>query len=155
MKGTYPYSFEVPDYSVILPDDRNPDKPLWINISIPDNKAEIHISYYNFKNRDSNGLKLLSEYAEESRQLAYKHTIRADAIEEQIFINNEQKVYGTAYKILGNVASPVQFYLTDSMTNFLRGALYIRATPDIDSLKPVIRFLESDVIHLIETTSWK
>jgi gliding motility-associated lipoprotein GldD len=92
---------------------------------------------------------------EESRELAYKHSIKANAIEERIFVNPEEKVYGTVYQIEGNAASPIQFFLTDSIRHFLRGALYIRATPDIDSLKPVIEFLERDVIQIIETTKWK
>jgi gliding motility-associated lipoprotein GldD len=91
---------------------------------------------------------------EDSRTLAYKHSIKADAINERIFVNPQKKVYGTIYLIDGNAASPVQFYLTDSAQNFLRGALYIREVPNIDSLRPVIDFLTPDVIRLIETTKW-
>ncbi|MFV0267582.1 MAG: gliding motility lipoprotein GldD, partial [Draconibacterium sp.] len=76
-------------------------------------------------------------------------------IEEQIFVNNASHVYGTIYRIRGNAASPMQFFLTDSTQHFLRGAFYIREVPDIDSLRPVIDFLEPDVIRLIETTNWK
>ncbi len=98
---------------------------------------------------------MLAEFMEETRELAYKHAIKANAIEEQLLINQGEEVYGTVYRIEGNAASPIQFFLTDSSRHFLRGALYIRATPDIDSLRPVIEFLERDVIHLIETTTWK
>ena len=49
----------------------------------------------------------------------------------------------------------MQFYLTDSVKNFLRGALYIKEIPNIDSLQPVISFLDRDVIQLIRTTEWK
>ena len=148
----FPYHFEIPDYSRIIPDPRNPDEPFWINISVPTNKAEIHISYYNLK--ESKKYKL-AEFTEESRSLAYKHTVKADAIKESIYKNPAHKVYGTVYKIEGNAASPMQFYLTDSTNHFLRGALYIREVPNIDSLKPVIDFLEPDIIHLIESTTWK
>lgn len=151
----FPYGFEIPVYSKILPDDRNPDKPFWINVTIPENKAEIHISFYNFNKISESSRKQLSGFIEESRELAYKHSFKADAIDERLFINHEKKVYGIVYKISGNAASPIQFYLTDSTRNFLRGALYIRSKPDIDSLQPVIQFLETDVIHLIETTFWK
>lgn len=155
LQGNFPYSFEIPDYSVVLPDDRNKDKPLWINISVPDNKAEVHISYFLLPKQKSKKNSELAGYMEESRELAYKHSIKADAIDENIFINHAKKVYGTVYYIKGNAASPMQFYLTDSVDHFLRGALYIRSRPDIDSLRPVIDFLEKDVRHLIETTSWK
>lgn len=150
----FPYRFEIPDYAEILPDPGNPDKPYWINVSVPANKAEIHLSYYRLSNQKTPGRKLLNEFMEETRTLAYKHTIKADAIQEQVFMNPAKNVYGLIYKIEGNAASPMQFFLTDSTSHFLRGALYIREVPNIDSLKPVIDFLEIDIIRLIETTSW-
>lgn len=150
----FPYEFQIPDYSKIVQDPANPDKNNWINIEVPDNKAEIHLSYYNLKKGNKSPEFLLAELIEESRSLAYKHSNKANAIGEQLFINPEEKVFGTIYKIEGNTASSMQFYLTDSTDHFLRGALYIRAIPNIDSLKPVIQFLETDVVRLIETTSW-
>ncbi len=151
---SYPYSFEVPTYSQINADKRNPDQPNWINISVPENKVEIHISYYNLDEQKTSTRESLYEFMEESRRLAYKHSIKADAIDEQVFMNPAQKVYGTIYKIRGNAASPMQFFLTDSTKHFLRGAFYIREVPDIDSLQPVINFIEPDIIRMIETTSW-
>ncbi|HSO87637.1 MAG TPA: gliding motility lipoprotein GldD [Draconibacterium sp.] len=150
----FPYQFDIPDYSKIVDDIYNPDQPYWINISVPANKAEIHLSYYKLSNQEISSRLLLNEFMEETRTLAYKHTIKADAIQEQVFMNPAKNVYGLIYKIEGNAASPMQFFLTDSTNHFLRGALYIRDVPNIDSLKPVIDFLEPDIIHLIETTTW-
>jgi len=143
-----PYRFDVPDYTKVEPDNDRLAEPYWINLKIPEHKAEINISY---KKVDKNLAKLM----EDSRTLAYKHSIKADAINERVYINHQKKVYGTIYMIDGNAASPLQFYLTDSTKNFLRGALYIREVPNIDSLRPVIDFLTPDVIRLIETTEWK
>jgi gliding motility-associated lipoprotein GldD len=154
LNSDFPYQFEIPDYANITPDSRNPGKKDWININVPGNKAEVHISYYQLQNAPKPSRQLLAEFIEETRELAYKHSVKANAIEEQIFMNPGRDVYGTIYRIKGNAASPVQFFLTDSTTHFLRGALYIRATPNIDSLKPVVDFLEEDVIRLIETTYW-
>lgn len=144
----FPYSFEIPAYSVAVPDTTPFAEPNWLNIHIPANRAEIHLSYKLVKNN-------LFVFTEESRELTYKHTQKASAIEERIFMNPGKNVFGTIYLISGNAASPIQFYLTDSTNHFLRGALYIRDIPNIDSLKPVIDFLVPDVIHLIETTEWK
>lgn len=155
LQNNFPYRFEIPGYVKVSPDRGNPGQPLWINLEAPENKAEIHISYYNLETNAKPPRMLLSELMEEARELAYKHSIKADAIEERIYVNPEEKVFGTVYQIKGNAASPMQFFLTDSLQHFLRGALYIRATPDIDSLKPVIDFLEQDVIHLIETATWR
>ena len=143
----FPYLFEIPVYSEVLRDPSPLAEPGWINIHFPANKAEIHISYKEVKGN-------LFVYTEESRDLTYKHTQKASAIEEHIFMNPSSGVYGTIYLISGNAASPVQFYMTDSTRHFLRGALYIRNVPNIDSLKPVIDFLVPDVIHLIETLEW-
>lgn len=143
-----PYQFEIPVYSVPGPDPLNPGQTYWLTIEIPANHAQIHLSY---KTIDKN----LADYIEESRSLAYKHAQKASAIDEQLFINPAEKVYGTIYNIKGNAASPLQFYLTDSIKHFLRGSLYIKEVPNIDSLQPVIGFLKQDVIRLIETTQWK
>lgn len=155
LPNQYPYQFDIPDYSVITHDRYTSGNPDWINVEIQANKAEIHISYYPLKNQPTPAREFLNKLMEESHELAYKHTIKADAIEEQVFMNPAKNVYGLIYRIEGNAASPMQFFLTDSTSNFLRGALYIREVPNIDSLKPVIDFLEPDIIHMIETTTWK
>lgn len=144
----FPYNFDVPLYSKVEVDHDRLAEPFWINVKIPEHKAEVHISYKKVE-------KNLPQLLEDSRKLAYKHTIKADAINERIVINKAKKVYGTIYEIEGNAASPLQFYLTDSTHNFLRGALYIKEIPNIDSLRPVIDYLTPDVIHLIETMEWK
>ncbi|VAW12431.1 GldD [hydrothermal vent metagenome] len=162
----FPYKFDIPVYSSVKPDMDKLAEPYWVNVLIPENKAQIHISYkkinpsdyHKFTNEKESLTEarkiVLAKYIEESRKLAYKHAIKADAIEERIFLNPASKVYGTIYLIEGNAASPIQFYLTDSISHFLRGALYISEVPNIDSLKPVINFLEPDVIRLIESTTW-
>ena len=149
-----PYNFEIPVYAFLEQDLFNTDKPFWKNIEIPANKAEIHLSYYELPAANPDNRLKLNEYMEESRKLAYKHSIKADAITEQVFMNPDKKVFGLIYRIEGNAASPIQFFLTDSTHHFLRGALYIRDVPNIDSLQPVIDFLEPDVIRLIESASW-
>jgi len=143
-----PYNFEIPVYGKVVPDDERLAEAFWVNLKIPAHKAELNLSYKTIKNN-------LEQLTEDSRKLAYKHDVKADAINEKIFVNPAKKVYGTIYMIDGNAASPLQFYLTDSTKNFLRGALYIREVPNIDSLRPVIDFLTPDIIRLIETTEWK
>jgi len=143
-----PYNFQIPVYSIPGYDLVNPGQPNWITIEVPANHAQIHLSYKKINNN-------LGTLIEESRTLAYKHSEKASSIEEQLFINPSKKVYGTIYNIKGNAASPMQFYLTDSVRHFLRGSLYIKEIPNIDSLQPVIGFLNKDVVRLIETTEWK
>ncbi len=143
-----PYSFEIADYSKAVEDSSLFEGQKWLNIVTPKNNADLHITYLPLKGD-------LSRHIEDSRKLAYDHSIKAESIDERLFINPREKVYGTIYYIDGNAASPLQFYLTDSTRHFLRGALYIREIPNIDSIRPVIDFLKPDIIHLIETTRWK
>ena len=155
LNGDYPYNFDVPDYAQIENDREAPDEKYWINVAVPENKVEIHLSYYDLQSNKAKTRELLIKLMEETRSLAYKHSIKATSIDENIFINKPENVFGTIYKISGNAASPMQFFLTDSTKHFLRGAFYIREVPDIDSLRPVIDFIEPDVIRMIESTTWK
>ena len=143
-----PYSFEVPTYSKCNVDHTINEDNSNINIQFPKNKATFHISYKKIENN-------LQKLTEDSYELAYKHAIKANSISEQIFMNPNRNVYGTIYRIEGNAASPFQFHLTDSTCNFLRGSFYIKEIPNYDSLKPVIEFLEQDLINLIETLYWE
>ncbi len=143
-----PYDFDIPVYSFVTPDLLNPDQKEWVTIEIPKNHAQIHISYKHVNNN-------LAQLIEESRSLVYKHFQKASSIDEQVYVYPGKRTFGTLYTLKGNAASPMQFYLTDSTTHFLRGALYIKEVPNYDSLRPVIKFLSEDVIQMIESTEWK
>jgi hypothetical protein len=52
-------------------------------------------------------------------------------------------------------ASPCQFFLTDSSTHFVRGALYFDFQPNNDSLAPVIKLIENDIRELVGTLKWE
>lgn len=121
----------------------------WINVSYPELNANIHLSYKKIKPSD------FRQVSEESRTLAYKHTIRADAIKESFYKNDTSAVYGIFYEMTGNAASQAQFFVTDSVSNFLRGALYFNNTPNADSIAPIAAYIEQDMITFIETLKWK
>lgn len=146
--STFPYKFAYPIYGKIVKDTQVGAEKYWINIDFPKYKAKIHISY-----KTVNGN--IDNLIEDIRTLAYKHTIKADAINEKVFTNNEKKVYGILYDIRGNAASSFQFYVTDSVKHFLRGALYFNVHPNKDSLSPAVDFFGKDMIHLIESLEWK
>lgn len=141
-----PYSFEIGTYSLI--EDRSNTEPCWKNIYIKPIKGRIHLSY---KQVGSDLVQLLSD----AHELVYGHTVKADAINEQVFFNPARKVYGVLYHIKGDAASNLQFIATDSVNHYLRGALYFNAVPNEDSLAPLIKFARKDIEHLIETIVWK
>jgi hypothetical protein len=53
------------------------------------------------------------------------------------------------------VATAHQFFVTDSVRHFLRGALYFDATPNADSLGIVNDFLLTDLKHMVNTLQWR
>ena len=146
-----PYSFEYPVYAKVEKQNRFFDEDVsdscWLDVLLPELTGEIHLSY---KPVNSNLEKLI----EDAHQMAYKHTIKADYIDES-FIQTSNGMGGILYELGGNSASNIQFYLTDSTEHFLRGSLYFGAHPNQDSLAPVIQFVRADMIHLIETLRWQ
>jgi gliding motility-associated lipoprotein GldD len=147
--NNFPYAFEYPVYSKIVRDSSSLAEPYWINIVYNSFHAQLHITY-----RVINGN--LKKYLEDSRTLVNKHIPKANSIIQREFVDPVNKVYGLVYNINGaDAASTIQFYLTDSTSNFLRGALYFDLVPNNDSLSPVIDFLKADIEHLITTFRWK
>jgi gliding motility-associated lipoprotein GldD len=143
-----PFIFEYPVYSTISRETDKTSELCWFNIEYPRYRAKIYISYKRISGN-------LDEILRESHEYAYSHSIKADAITEQPWLNPEKRVFGMLYDIKGNTASSVQFYLTDSATNFIRGALYFSVAPREDSLAPVIAHFREDIVHMIETLRWK
>lgn len=145
----FPYTFMYPVYSKILPDQSKLAEPYWINILYLPFHAQLHISYKPVKNN-------LDKFLEDARTLVNKHIPKANSINQREFINESEKVYGLVYDIRGSEAASVcQFYLTDSVSNFVRGALYFNIAPNNDSLAPVIDFLKQDIEKMISTFRWK
>ena len=58
------------------------------------------------------------------------------------------------FNVVGDAASQIQFFLTDSTHNFLIGSLYFYAKPNYDSILPALKYIEKDIIKLIETLEW-
>lgn len=147
----YPFVFEHPLYSKIKPTRWDSDKPGWIDIYFPEFNAKIHITYMKALEEGD-----IYQFLEDSRTFVNKHIPKSTGFKEMAYADSNDDVYGVIFEILGrNAASPLQFYLTDSTTHFLRGALYFDVVPNNDSLAPVISFIHKDIIHLIETLQWK
>lgn len=144
---TYPYKFEYPTYGELEFLEKEGEQ-YWMNLNFPRYNATIYLSYKRVNNN-------LPELIEDSHKMSYDHSVKADDIGESIFINDGATVYGMFIEVEGDAASPVQFYVTDSTRNFLRGSLYFYSSPNRDSLNPLIEYFEEDIRHLMETVEWK
>ena len=143
------YAFEVPSYAVLTGDPFSPQEKNWINVEVPQFKASIHLTH-----KDVNGN--LSEYLEDVHTMLTKHLQKANGMNDSLIVNPEHQVYGMLIEMDGKgVATPLQFYLTDSTANFVRGALYFNFVPNNDSMQPVIDYLRQDIDRMISTFEWK
>ena len=87
--------------------------------------------------------------------MAYRqHTDIATGIADSL-METPNGIEGIYFSLSGNTATANQFFLTDSVNHFLRGALYFDTTPNEDSLGIVNDFLKQDIRHLINTLRWK
>ena len=122
-----------------------------INIEYPELKGTIYITY---KAIDKSK-KLLTTFLKNAQNFTQEHTRKANGIEEIVFENPEQNVYGMFYDVGGNAASQSQFYVTDSTNHFITGSLYFFAKPNYDSILPAAHYLRKDIKTIMETLKWK
>lgn len=111
-------------------------------------KATIYLSYRSIENN-------LDSLLSDAYQMPSKHIIKASEIPEKVFVNPENRAYGTLFRIVGEAASQAQFFLTDSVDHFLVGSLYFYTRPNYDSILPAARYVEQDMMKLMESLTWK
>lgn len=166
-----PYQFEYPVYADIVKDstyfDSTPENPFWRNVDFPGFNARIFLSYkiiggravYKIKLPDGNykdsfGINRFDKMVNDAFNLTNKNEAVATSINDSLF-TTVNGITGIFFKVGGNAATPYQFFMSDTSTNFIRGALYFNTTPNADSLKPVQEFLRKDINHMINSFRWK
>ena len=147
------FTFSYPDYFTFLQDsfyfDGKPKDECWFNLNNKDLNSTWHCSYYPIHNR-----KEFDELIADAFTITDKHNVKANARRENI-IRNKNGVSGIMFEVDGPVASPLQFFLTDSTQNFFRASLYFNAKVNPDSTAPVYKFLYEDMEKMIEGFDWK
>ena len=138
-----PYSFEINELSELIEKTN-----CHINIRYPRMKATLYMTYQQV--RENN----LDSLLQDAQKLAYDHTIKANSIPEQPYVNPDKDVYGMFYMINGDAATPSQFYVTDSVKHFITGSVYFKTKPNFDSIYPAAMYLRDDIKHLMETIRW-
>ena len=97
---------------------------------------------------------LLKGYYGDAYKLTYQHNVKAYAIEEKI-LELPNGNYASVTDLEGEVPSQFQFHVSDSTDHFLRGALYFKTATKNDSLQPVIDYIKTDIIHMLQSLEWK
>ena len=148
-----PFSFEYPQYASIHKSKAyNKNKAIndcWFDVSYADLHAVLYCSY-----SDIIDMKAYQEMIDKNYLLVNKHNRKAEYINESIILKNKKSI-GVQFEIEGKVATPFQFFMTDTLHHFFRASLYFNAPPNPDSLAPIYKFVKKDIDHMISTFDWK
>jgi len=108
----------------------------------------IHFSFIDMKEP-------LSAYVNFANDKVDEHKLKATAIIDETILHPGDQVYLTFFELQGDVASPFQFYLTDSTSRFVSGVVYFNSSPNYDSLRPSLEYLKVDLLQMVNSFKWK
>lgn len=148
--AAYGFAFRLPVYASVQAVEVKKEyaNTQWLDICVPSLNAKIYLSYVRKPNLDSCITSTLF--------FIQRHMAKATGVDEREIYEPQNHRFGYLYHIKGrDVASPYQFYLTDSNRHFVRGSLSFATTPNNDSLAPLIEFLKTDIDTLLATWEWK
>lgn len=143
-----PYSFDIPTIFSIKAVNYGTESTCHRDIDLGPLNGTLHFSYIEME-------KPLAEYINFSISKVDDHKIKATAIEDENILRPNDKIYGTFFELQGDVASPFQFYLTDSTSRFVSGVVYFNTRPNYDSIKPTLDYLKVDIKRFLRTFQWK
>ena len=142
-----PFTFDYAEIANFTTQDTNGS--VWIHLNYPQQHAALEMTYLPVRDN-------LRELMMNDEKFVEFHFQKADDVVDSYIYDKEEEVYGKVFDIKGKeVACPLQFWLTDSNSHYLRGALYLNHTPNNDSLAPVIDYMQADIEHLVETLRWR
>jgi gliding motility-associated lipoprotein GldD len=153
LEGDYPYTFEHSKYAIVKPYQSRNAEPFWIELGYDSTTiASIHISYKSINNDP----KLFEEYVNDAYKMTFNPliTAKATAIEQR----QEQLEDGSGVLFTyseGEVPTIFNFWVSDSTTHFFRAALYVPSSRDNDSLAPILKYTQEDMMHILKTFKWK
>ncbi len=146
--GDCPYEFEVAEIFDVKDVKQENDFTCHKDIQLGELNGVINFSYIEMKEP-------LSRYVNYSNDKVDEHKIKATEIVDTRILRSDERVYGTIFELKGDVATPFQFYLTDSTDRFVSGVVYFNCVPNYDSLKPSLEYFKEDLFHLVNTFKWK
>mgnify|MGYP001079197700 CR=1 FL=1 len=147
-KSNCPFEFKVSDQSEVLESKKN-NEDCYFDLSYPDFNATVYLSYLPVKNN-------LKSLVDQEYDLREKHNAFSTGVSERLYKDEQNKVSAMLFDLKGvKAATPLQFFITDSVNHFFRGALYFYNSPNNDSLSPVIKYIREDIDTLVASFKWK
>ena len=83
------------------------------------------------------------------------HRKKSNQISIKEFTSVDNKRFAKVFEMRGPVASPLQFYVTDSINHFLFGSMNVMVKSNYDSIYPSIMYVKNDIFSIIESVNWE
>lgn len=145
-------TFDYPSYAYVERDnyffEKEPIDPCWFNIQFKDLEGTLHCSYIPIENRAH-----YDRLINDSFRMVEEHNSKANFRKEE-YIQNENGVGGLYFSLGGEVATNMQYVLTDTTQHFFRASLYFNSKVRPDSIRPIFDFVKKDVDEMIESFEW-
>lgn len=146
LPASYPYSFEYSVHAEIKPDTSFQREPYWIEIIYPRLNASIHVTIKFVGNNPER----FEDYINDAHLLVTKHGTRLQGIDD--IITQTDQGYGVKlYELEGDVPTVFQYAITDTTHNYFRAALYVPYANKNDSISPILDYVRTDMMHMLET----
>lgn len=146
------FTFNYPDYAEIIKDqyffDEKPEDECWFDLNLVPFNGSLHCSYIGLDSREH-----FDKMINDAFTMVGKHNIKTQYRDE--FPIQKGNVTGMIFSLEGEVASKMQFYLTDSVSHFFRASLYFNSRVNADSIAPIYDYVKEDVLTMIESFEWK
>jgi gliding motility-associated lipoprotein GldD len=150
LPDTFPYAFQFSTLAKLVSAQSDYSERYWVTLDYTDFEAIVQLTYKDLQDPNIETDILLNEAFELTKQ----HQVKAYSIEESLVGMPNGQVASVA-ELEGEVPTQFQFYTSDSTHHFFRGALYFNTAMKNDSLSPVIEFIKTDIMHMLNTFEWK
>ena len=107
-----------------------------ITKSITKTDAKIYLNKIKLTNN-------LNELSSKFDEKVFNNSEYADQILTSEYSDPSKKVYSRIYFFVGDSPSNIQFYLTDSVSNYISSSTYFNSKPNYDSLLPYIHYIRT------------
>ncbi|MFT6715463.1 MAG: gliding motility-associated lipoprotein GldD [Saprospiraceae bacterium] len=143
-----PFEFKVSDQSTLSVSKKN-EADCYFDLEYPKFNATVYLSYLPVEGN-------LKSLVDQEYDLREKHNSFSTGTVERLYKDEQANVSAMMFDVKGvRAATPLQFFITDSVNHFFRGALYFYNSPNNDSLAPVIKYIREDIDTLVATFRWE
>jgi len=144
------FSYKLAKEYTASPEQMGQNGDCALEIDLGRLNGKLYLFYYPLRASDT-----LSKFINFSNDKVDDHKLKATSINDEKILRPKDRVFGTFFELQGDVATNFQFYLTDSISHFVRAELLLNARPNYDSLRPSLDYLKTDLKKMVNTLQWK